>query len=203
MSQAVGRRMLWLALGRVVGLVCGAVLTLPLGWWLASLIPGGRPYPVWLTCLVGGAVGAILGEITAQSLTAHRSEWRAIVTSGLQWAACGYLIGFAIAAPLWWLSGGLFPAAALLIYFTWVSAQTGLLRAMDRATQDEKKFQKEVCQRAWDLQVQQAALEAEIERRFGPLDEARRARIRTWDTGRVTAARQKLEETSRVEELDD
>ena len=118
-------------------------------------------------------------------------------------AAGGYLLGSIVAVGLWWLSGGFILPACFLLYATVISGLMGMSDGLDDASQDEKKFHKEICQRLWNLEVERAALEAAVERKFGPLDDTRRDAIQTWDAGRVAAARRKLEDASSVEDLDE
>jgi hypothetical protein len=143
-----------------------------------------------------------VGVALARLLTARQEDRRPIAWCALEAGAIGYLIGLIGAVGLWWLTGGFLLPACFLLFVTVVSAVTGMDEGMKEASQAEKKFHKEVCQRLWNLEVERAALEAAVERKFGPLDDARRAAIQTWDGGRLTAARRKLEEACSVEELD-
>jgi hypothetical protein len=144
-----------------------------------------------------------IGRAVAHCLTAIHSDWRPIAFSGLKWALYGYLLGLIVAVPFWWLTGVLHTPAFILIYLTVKFAGAGLMQGTTAASVAEKKVQDELRQRLAGLEAERVALEADVERRFGPLDDARRARIRTWDTDHVAAARRRLEEASSVEELDD
>jgi hypothetical protein len=204
MSRDVGRREFWSAWGCAVGFIGGALLALPLGLWWASS-PAGFAWDdgrLWLPCLAGAALGMEVGRAVVHSLTAIRSDWRPIAWSGLKWAAGGYLLGLIAGVPFWWLTGGFLAPAFMLIYLTVKFAGAGLTHGLTAAPLVEKKLQDDLRQHLSSLEAERAALEADVERRFGPLDDARRAAIQGWDADRLAAARRKLDDARTLEELD-
>jgi hypothetical protein len=205
MSRDVGGRPWRAVLGGALGFLGGALLALPPGLWLYTNPPAGvqvGPGRVWMLCCFGGALGVSVGVSLSRFLTARREDRWPIARLVLEEAAIGYGLGLIVAVGLWWWSGWVILPICFLLLVTVACAVQGLTDGMKEASQSEKQFHKEVCQRLWNLEVERAALEAAVERKFGPLDDARRAAIQTWDEGRLTQARRKLEEARSVEELD-
>jgi hypothetical protein len=192
-APLLGSRDFHLNLGSVVGAIVGTFLMLPCGLWPNAPVDLPLALPV----------GATFGSVAGLAMAAYQTT----LSDGRRWIArgpvFGALAGCAVGAicyarepnptPNPWPT--MFP-----LLFALMGAFLGLIAGVLAAERIEIG-EHEACRRK--LASQQAELEADIVERFGPLDEARRAMIQTWDADRLAEARRKLDDARSVEELVD
>jgi MFS family permease len=205
----LGGRKQKLRLGWGVGNVLGLVIGLVIGLVLAAWTRPGHPIDGMLGASLGlgGFFGGFAGLGLAHLLTAVPAGRRRMGRDAAYGALVGGTFGCVVAAlcclDFWYRVIPLHEKVMQLIAFPAVFTPVGMFLGLlagsaavdERATKERDALLRQ-------LDAERAAVEAAIAKRFGPLDEVRRARIQAWDADRLTEARRKLEEARSVEELD-
>jgi hypothetical protein len=171
-SHTVLGALCWCGTATVLGCFCGA--------WLTRLLTSGTASRrLMIRWLVGGmSAGAIFS---------------CFPLLGVLWEAYVRGAGFG-------LGGGL-PALAVFTIASWVGVGTffglaiGEKAAMKLEAEEHERLKAQ-------LDEQRRALEDAIAKKFGPLDDVLRERIRAWDEGHLAEAKRRLDDAKTPDDLE-
>jgi hypothetical protein len=198
------------------GCVAGLLIAVPLWLWFSAPDSGPSPrYKRWdlgrgamalPLAFLGGVVGFALGKIRT-TLPARRSLLlrRGLLWAGGCFAAAGLLLGWLLLRVH--LYGVRFDLGFLdfvgpVLFAATFLAVMGFYLIAEKGTQaGEAQEQEAVARRLADLHRRRDDLAHAVAERFGPLDEARRTLICSWDHERIAEARRKLPEASHPDDL--
>jgi hypothetical protein len=207
----------WMFHGMLRGLLFGLLLGLPVGVWFASpwtsmagtVAPGWNFIRGFNPCMMVVLAGSGIGTAVAHASRTFPDTRGLLVRYAIVSAAIGALIAVTVVFTTFYFlppSGPLTQeiefAVVLALPCVLGAIGFGLRLGVLAAQWDEQKRQQELRHRLAALDAARAEYEAALERRFGPLDDARRTAIQAWDADRLTEARRKLHDARSVEELD-